>query len=247
MYLWFVLLFPVVCCFVRNHSKSQWLKTTNIYFFLVDVQVSCNSTKVGWILAFRFQVLSLQAQGCSSGSGVLHVSLILSGPSGFLCHVAQDEWMAGTQEDKWKHMTPFEPFIVGLACYHVYITLDNTESIMAKPRVNNVGKCTLFIIVGVTVKSPGKGNGYIHLIQGGQEKLRMTTYYTTVHSLVYFVYPSHMQNKLFHKTWQSFIHLWHLRPHIKFEFGSFGLGICEFKNKWFPLNRLACSDRAGVG
>lgn len=77
--------------------------------------------------------------------------------------------MAGAQEDKWKHMMPFEPFIVGLACYHVYITLDNTSRI-AKPSINNVGKCTLSIIVGVTVKSPGKGNGYINLILGGHEK-----------------------------------------------------------------------------
>lgn len=62
MYLWFVLLFPVGCCFVTNHSKSQWLKTTNIYFFLVDVQVSCNSTKLGCILAFRFQALDSRLQ-----------------------------------------------------------------------------------------------------------------------------------------------------------------------------------------
>lgn len=154
--------------------------------------------------------------------------------SGFLGHVAQDEWMAGAQEDKWKHMMPFESFIVGLACYHVYITLDNTSH-MAKPSVNNVGKCTLSIIVGVTIKSSGKGNGYINLILGGHEKLRMTIYYTTVHSFVYFLYPYHMQNKFLHKTRKvsSIYDTWDLI--LSLNLVPCDWGIVNLKTNYFPL------------
>lgn len=55
MQLWFLTLFPLVCCFVTNHSKSQWLKMTNVYFLLMDLQVNCNSAKLGQTLVHRFQ------------------------------------------------------------------------------------------------------------------------------------------------------------------------------------------------
>lgn len=37
----------------KNHSKSQWLKTANICFFLVKLQVSYHWPKPGWSWALR--------------------------------------------------------------------------------------------------------------------------------------------------------------------------------------------------
>lgn len=148
----------------------------------MDLHISCNSTKLG---------TRLQAQGCSSGSGLLHVSLIFTGPVASWGHVAT-RWMAGAQEDKWKHMMPLESSSMVLACCHLYPHFIGQHKSHGQRQWP--GKIYSAYYRWCYCEVTWQRKWLLKL--SGHEELRTTIHSTTVHSFVYCLHPSHVQNIL---------------------------------------------------
>lgn len=153
---------------------------------------------------------------------------------------------AGTKENKWKPMMPLESFSLVLACCHLYPHFIGQHNSHGQIQHQWCGKIYSATIVDVTVKSYGKGSGYIILILSGHEELRITIYSTTVPLLSIFCIPlTCIIYLLSHQTCQSLI-----QSEISFLFvlNLFLLDWedCEFKEKWFPLTNPACNDGAGT-
>lgn len=156
--------------------------------------------------------------------------------------------MTGPQEDKWRHVTPFESSIVALACCYVYLHYFDQCKSHGQTQHQGHGRLCFACFSWCHVKSPGQGRGYTILTLSAHEELRMTIYSTAVHSFVYVLYPSHRPDKLtlIQETAKSvmapgisFVFIWNL---VARDWGA-----VDLKTNHFPLpTRHAVKERGRV-